>query len=198
MKLEAGKTAPEFVGETLDGGRLSLEGLRGKTVLLKFYRFASCPICNLHVRDYVGKADELEQAGITTVMVYHSPRNLMETKIKTEVPFEMVTDRRKAIFGLYGVDFTWRGMFTLRVWRKYARAMLHGFITRPFGHEGSMKGHPADFLIDATGIVRYAHYGVDYADSLTADDAIAAAAELALTAPAPSAAHAGSPAHQAG
>ena len=183
MRLEPGMKAPDFTGETMGGEQLALEDLRGKTVLLKFYRFASCPICNLHVREYVKKADEMERAGITTVMVYHSPRELMESKIKTQVPFAMISDPGKQIFDEYGVEFTWKGMFTLRVWQRYMKAMLYGFVTRPIGHEGSMKGHPADFFIDPQGRVRYAHYGTDYTDSLTADEAVRIAQELGVAPP---------------
>jgi peroxiredoxin Q/BCP len=180
MRVRRGMKAPDFTGHTVQGGEVSLESLRGRNVLLKFYRFASCPICNLHVRELVTRSNELSAAGLTTVLFYHSPAPLIERKVRSKVPFDLASDPAKVIFREYRVESSWRAMLSIRVWRKYMRAMIAGFITRPVGHEGGMTGHPADFLIDAEGIVRYAHYGTDYADSLSADEALKAASELGL------------------
>jgi hypothetical protein len=44
-----------------------------------------------------------------------------------------------------------------------------------FSHDGGMFGHPADILADKDGIIRYLHYGKNYADSLTTGQALEAA-----------------------
>lgn len=183
MSLREGQAAPEIVGETTRGRRISPGDLQGRTVLLKFFRFAYCPICNLHLHEYVRRAGELRSLGIDVVAVFHSPsRKIRKALRKLDVPFDVIADPSKALFRAYGVERSLRGMFSRRVWGDYARAARAGFFSRPLGHEGGVRGHPADFLVDGDGTVRLAHYGRDYADTLNVDAVIEAGADRGLVA----------------
>jgi AhpC/TSA family protein len=51
MRLRIGSNALTFTAQALGGRRIDLAALRGRTVLLKFYRFATCPVCNLQQPD---------------------------------------------------------------------------------------------------------------------------------------------------
>ncbi|MCX6020902.1 MAG: redoxin domain-containing protein, partial [Chloroflexi bacterium] len=136
MKLSVGAPAPLFEGESLTGRRASLGALRGQTVLVKFYRFASCPVCNLHLREVISKRELLISAGITPVVLFHSPLNELERNMGLELPFDIVADPAKEAFRAYGVEASWGGMFSTQVMRDYARAMWAGIVSKPFGHEG--------------------------------------------------------------
>jgi peroxiredoxin len=163
---------------------MSLADLRGKTVLVKFLRFAACPVCNLHLREYVRRYDELAAAGITVLAVFHSPPGKIDKQLRdVDLPFEIIADPEKAAFAAYGVERSLRGMFTRRVMRDYVRAIGAGFLTRPVGHEGGIQGHPADFLVDGEGIIRLARYGRDYADTMQVDDVVEAAVGLGIANP---------------
>jgi peroxiredoxin len=167
--LTAGLKAPAFAAQTLRGGRLTLDDLRGGPVLLKFYRFATCPVCNLHLRGFIKRHHELARTGLRTVVLFHSPRARLEKAIETALPFDVIPDPGKEIFRAYGVTGSLRGMFHPRVMADYARALVAGFSAGMLSHDGGIQGHPADFLIDAGGTVRLAHYGSHYADSLDTD-----------------------------
>jgi hypothetical protein len=41
-----------------------------RLVHLQFRRFAGCPICNLHLRDVARRRDEIENAGVTEVVLF--------------------------------------------------------------------------------------------------------------------------------
>lgn len=43
-------------------------------VHLQFLRFAGCPICNLHLRASITRADDLHAAGVREVVVFHATR----------------------------------------------------------------------------------------------------------------------------
>jgi hypothetical protein len=58
--------------------------------------------------------------------------------------------------------------------------MAAGFFSKPFGHHGGIKGHPADFLIDGEGVIKHAHYGESYADSLGVAEVVSLARDLEL------------------
>lgn len=180
MQLTTNTPAPAFTGELLGGGHLSLTDLRDRPVLLKFYRFVECPICNLHLRELVLRHDEVAAAGLTTVVLFHSPLSRAERKQGFDLPFAAIADPKKHIFHSYGVEESLGGMFAGKVARDYVRAMRAGFYSKPFGYHGGIKGHPADFIIDGDGIVKYVHYGQSYADSLGVDAVIALAGELGI------------------
>jgi peroxiredoxin len=180
MKLTTNTPAPAFTGELLGGGHLSLADLRGRTVLLKFYRFVECPICNLHLRELARRHDEVAATGLETVVLFHSPLSRAERKQGFDLPFQAIADPEKRIFRSYGVEESLGGMFARKVARDYARAMGAGLYSKPFGYHGGIKGHPADFIIDGHGVIRHAHYGESYADSLGVDDVVSLASELRI------------------
>lgn len=181
MALREGDLAPDIAGDATSGERISLQELRGRTVLLKFLRFAACPICSLHLREYVRRHDELVDAGITTVAVYHSPVHKIDERLeRLDVPFGVVADPDKTAFDAYAVGASIRGMLTRRVMRDYVQAMRAGFFSRPLGHEGGIQGHPADFLIDGGGVIRLARYGRDYADTLSVGAVLTVAVDRGL------------------
>ena len=183
MRVSTNTQAPDFRAESVRGTQVSLYELRGRPTLLKFYRFAGCPICNLHLRELARRHGELEAAGLTTVIFFHSPEEIVEREIGKELPFELVADPDKRIFAAYGVEASLRGMFTGQVARDYGRAMAAGYRSKPLGHHGGITGHPADFILDADGVIRHAHYGTDYSDSLGVEAAIQAAQESGALTP---------------
>jgi peroxiredoxin len=172
MRLTTGSIAPDFDAESIGGRRVSLEQLRGRPVLLKFYRFATCPICNLHMHRFIQEHETVSDAGLTTVVLYHSPADKLAEAQDYATPFDLVPDPEKTIFRAYGVERALRGMFSLTVMREYLKALRAGYSPGLLTSDGGITGNPADFIIDASGRVVFAHYGKHYADSLEASDAV--------------------------
>ena len=129
-----------LAAESIGGRRVSLEQLRGRPLLLKFYRFATCPVCNLHMHQFILDYQKIEDGGLTTVVFYHSPADKLADAQEHAPPFDLVPDPAKEIFKAYRVA----------------------------------QGNPADFIIDSSGRVAFAHYGKHYADSLDAADVVEA------------------------
>ena len=172
MRLTAGMKAPRFEATSLGGNSIGLDALRGRMVLLKFYRFATCPVCNLHLRGFIRDYAALDAAGITTVVFFHSPQAKLAGIRTDEAPFPLIPDPQKNLFRLYGVERGWRGMISPAVARDYMRALRAGFSPGLFTSDGGVLGNPADFLVDADGRIVLAHYGRQYADSLTVRDVL--------------------------
>ena len=82
MRLGVGSIAPGFATESIGGRRVALSQLRGRPVLIKFYRFATCPVCTLHVRRFTQEHGMVSDAGLTTVAVYHSPVEALRSGYK--------------------------------------------------------------------------------------------------------------------
>jgi thioredoxin-dependent peroxiredoxin len=62
MRLRAGDTVKPINLPGIDGATFHLESLKGKRLMLSFYRFASCPFCNLRIHELVKRHDELGKA----------------------------------------------------------------------------------------------------------------------------------------
>ncbi len=170
MRLAIGSQAPNFTAQALDGKQIDLAALRGRPVLLKFYRFATCPVCNLHMHRFIQEYDKVQALGITTVVLYHSPAEKLEAASFDRPPFLLVPDPEKRIFKTYGVERGLAGMFSFAVMRDYIRAIRAGFPPGMLTSDGGITGNPADFLINRDGRIVYAHYGKHYADSVEASE----------------------------
>jgi thioredoxin-dependent peroxiredoxin len=168
MRLRIGSNAPTFTAQALGGRRVNLAALRGRTVLLKFYRFATCPVCNLHLHRFIKDYGALEALGLTTLVLFHSPGVKLDASRRDLAPFSLVSDPDKEIFRAYGVETGWTGMLSPVVMRDYARALMAGFPSGMLTSDGGITGNPADFIVDAEGRIAFAHYGRHYADSLSA------------------------------
>ena len=74
MQLQAGSLAPPLTGARDVGGKtVTLEVAAGTHVLLVFLRYASCPMCLLHVRELVRRYAALRQAGVRHFYVSNLP-----------------------------------------------------------------------------------------------------------------------------
>ncbi len=92
-----------------------------RTVHLQFRRFAECPICNLHVRELARRNAEIESAGITEIVVFHSSADRLR-EYQADLPFAVVGDPERNLYKEFGVEWSWRSLFYLDA----ARAALRG------------------------------------------------------------------------
>ena len=114
----------------------------------------------------------VSNAGLTTVVLYHSPADKLAEAQDYATPFDLVPDAEKKIFRAYGAERGLRGFISPTVMREYLRALRTGYSPGLATSDGGVTGNPADFLIDAFGRVVFAHYGKHYADSLEACDVV--------------------------
>ena len=129
---EVGDLAPEFGGIEAwsNGGPLTLEGLRGKVVLIDFWTY-TCINC---IRTYPFlKQWNSRYAGDGLVIVgVHSP----------EFEFEKDYDNVVEATQVNALDWTMAQDNDFVTWRRYSNRFW-----------------PAKYLIDKDGVVRYTHFG---------------------------------------
>lgn len=144
-----------------------------KLLHLQFRRFAGCPICNLHLRDYSKGLEQLKAAGVESVAFFHSTVEEM-LPYQGSLPFPIVADPQKTHYRRFGVEASFVGMLHPRVTLKFLQGV---FTTKSSMMDGS-GGHlglPADFLIAPDGTVRAAHYGAHADDHWSVADVLALA-----------------------
>ncbi|MBI3431018.1 MAG: redoxin domain-containing protein [Hydrogenophilales bacterium] len=168
-RLAAGDVAPAFSSAVL--GRehgISLEQYRGRHVLLSFYRYASCPLCNLRVHDLAQRHAAWQTQGLDMLAVFQSPADaLLKYVGAREPPFPLLPDPEQRLYALYGVGHSWAGFAAAWLTRlpEITRSVVgKGYL--PGGVQGGIHRIPADFLIAPDGLIAEAYYGRDIGDHL--------------------------------
>lgn len=169
MRLKSGVKAKNIRLPAIDGSMFETESAKGKPIMLSFFRFASCPFCNLRVNELVRRFDEFGN-DFTIIAVFDSPLdNLTRHAEGHKAPFPILADEDNKYYREYGIEHSVLGMLKGIVLRMptLLKGMFKGYI--PTTIKGSMTTMPADFLIDREGIIQVAYYGRDDGDHLPFD-----------------------------
>ena len=125
----AGQPAPFFSLPSTSGERVTLSGLLGRTVLLAFFPLAFTSVCTAELCDMRDDYDRFAASGVVVLPIsVDSVPTLKEFKAKHHLKTDLLSDFRRDASRAYG---------SLIEERFYSNR--------------------AYFLIDATGVVRWAH-----------------------------------------
>jgi hypothetical protein len=146
-------------------------------VHLQFRRFAGCPVCDLHLRSFVRRHDEIVRAEFQEIVVFHSSAEELKVHA-SDLPFAVIPDPHKDLYLEFGVEASIRGMLDPRAWGAIIQAVLlrlwEVILARksaPALHiPGGRFGLPADFLIARDGTVVASKYGVHIYDQWSVDE----------------------------
>jgi peroxiredoxin Q/BCP len=166
VRLIPGEKAPRIELPSIDGSTFDTDSLGGKRFMLSFFRFASCPFCNLRVHELVKRFEDFG-GDFTIVAVFDSPLdNLVQHTEGHKAPFSILADEGNRYYKEYNIEHSLGGVFKGALLRipTLIRAMFKGYV--PTTIKGSTTTMPADFLIDANGIIQVAYYGSDEGDHL--------------------------------
>ena len=127
-----GSKAPAFDMATADGGRVSLDALKGRNVVLYFYPKADTPGCTTESQDFSALIADFEQIGTTVIGVSRDPvKKLDRFKAKHDLKVVLASDEPEDVTEAFGV---------------WVEKTLYG--------RAYMGIERATFLIDGTGVVR--------------------------------------------
>jgi AhpC/TSA family len=156
----------------IDGATVPLPDPK-RLVHLQFRRFAGCPVCNLHLRSFVARHDEIRAAGVREVVVFHSPAEEL-VEHTGDLPFAVVADPDKHLYREYGIESSPRALLHPRAWPGIVRAIVTG-LRRGDKHPsrrvvGGRLGLPGDFLIAPDGRTLASKRGVHANDQWSVDE----------------------------
>ena len=166
MRRTPNEKATRIKLSAIDGSNFDTDSLGGKPFMLSFFRFASCPFCNLRVHELVKRFAELGD-DFSIVAVFDSPLdNLIRHTEGHNAPFPILADNSNQYYKEYGIEHSLGGVFKGMFLRMptLIKGMFKGYV--PTTIKGSMTTMPADFLIDRNGIIQVAYYGSDEGDHL--------------------------------
>ncbi len=106
--VRAGDAVTPFSLETLSGGKLTLDDLlKGGPVVLIYFRFATCPACNIalsHYRDHLWPGLVARGVGLVALSP-QVPEKLDTIQQAHHFPFPVATDRDHALARRLGIVF---------------------------------------------------------------------------------------------
>jgi thioredoxin-dependent peroxiredoxin len=130
--ITEGSKAPAFDMATADGAHVTLEGLKGRNVVLYFYPKADTPGCTTEGQDFSALIPDFDAAGATVIGVSRDPvKKLDRFKAKYDLKVVLASDEPEDVTQAWGV---------------WVRKKLYG---REY-----MGIERATFLIDGAGVVR--------------------------------------------
>ena len=162
MRLHVGDKIPAFQVTDTEGQPHSADRYKGELLLLSFFRYAACPLCNLRVHELARLAPVLKQKGLHILAFFESePARVKEIVGKQKPPFPLIGDPQRVVYKKYGVESSWKG-FTLGGFSpRILRALAYGFL--PGKMENDIALLPADFLVGPDGRILAAYYATDIA-----------------------------------
>ena len=156
--IPVGQKVPDIHARDLDGKDVSLSSLYIKgPVLLAFYRGGWCPYCSSENHALATAYPEYQKRGITPVTVsVDTPDAEAKTKATYAIPFPVLSDSDATMIEAFHVvnhvdDATLAKMKGFGVDIESYSGKTH--------HEIAV---PSLFLLDRTGVVRWAHSDPDY------------------------------------
>ena len=173
-QLSSGDEAPQFTLPAIDGSTFNMADMKGKRVILTFFRFSTCPLCNMRIRRIVQRWNEFSKDAVMVAVFDAKVGELQKRMKKHDAPFVVVADETYEQFNKNGVKksffkFMWGA---LRSPLTLLQATLRGYVPLTLSIS-KLSTIPVDILIDEEGKVVEAHYCKDTADHLPLERMIA-------------------------
>lgn len=156
--IPVGQKVPDIHARDLDGEDVSLSSLYSKgPILLAFYRGGWCPYCSSENHALAAAYPEYRRRGVTPVTVsVDTPDAEAKTKATYAIPFPVLSDSDAAMIEAFHV---------VNKVDADLLAKMKGFgvdLERSSGKTHHEIAIPSLFLIDRTGVVRWAHSDPDF------------------------------------
>lgn len=169
--LEPGMKAPYFSGTTYQGEKIGVEYFEGKKTWLIFYRYATCPLCALHLNKIRSLIELAQTREVKVAIVYENSKDTFiksdkETggigELLTSMKIPLISDPQKKLYQLYRTKKSFWGLFSVKAVQKFFEAKSQGY--RQGTIDGQLTQLPAHFFIGFDGKLMDSYYGQSIAD----------------------------------
>ena len=157
--LAVGDAIPDVTLRTEEDREVSLRKLvSAKPTVLIFYRGGWCPFCTRHLSDLVGIEEDIETAGAQLLAIsMDQPAKLRETPQRDKLGYRLLSDGDAAAAKAFGIAFQVEDALV----KKYKDAYRID-LEAASGRTHHLLPHPAVFVVDTDGRIRFAHVNPDY------------------------------------
>lgn len=170
--LKVGDPIPNVTLRTEDDKEVNLRKLISeKPTVLIFYRGGWCPFCNRHLQSLAGIEDDLNKAGAQLIAISpDQPSKLKATPDREKLHYRLLSDSDAAAAKAFGIAFQVEDALV----RKYKES-YHIDLEAAAGNKNHILPHPAVFVANPHGVIRFAHVNPDYKVRLPPEKVLEAA-----------------------
>lgn len=174
--LKAGDAIPDVTLRTEDNEQVRLRKLVAeKPTVLIFYRGGWCPFCTRHLKDLAGIEKDLEKIGAHLLAIsMDRPSKLRETPNREQLGYRLLSDSDAVAVKAFGIGFRVEDTLVEKYRNSY-QIDLEAWS----GRAHHILPHPAVFVVDGSGVIRFAHVNPDYKVRLDAAKVLEAARQAA-------------------
>jgi peroxiredoxin Q/BCP len=174
MPLIENQPAPDFRATDISGSTIRISDLKGKKILLTFYRHVGCPFTNLRFLELQKLDRYFREMNLVVLAVYESSNeNLLRYSRDESFYARMIANPEYDLYSLYDIELStlkilysmYKGAFAKR--EEGRRRFKENFC--PEGRTNTLGG---DFLIDEDGCIKCAYYNQYLGDCLPVNDII--------------------------
>lgn len=170
QKLKANNKAPVLNVISVQGDSINLDNYKDKTILLTFFRYAGCPVCNARVHELIENYSILQAQNIEVIAVFESSNEtLMSYLNDAEIPFPLISNSKLSLYKKYSARNSLFKMIGTMFKKKPKQDMKKGknlYKGKKYKKDGSMTRMPADFVIK-NGTIKNAYYGKYIGDHIS-------------------------------
>ena len=91
-RLEIGANAPDISLPAIDGSTFKMSDYIGKRVILTFFRFSTCPLCNIRIHRIIKRWNEFPENTVMVGVFDAKIGDLKKRMKKHNAPFTIVAD----------------------------------------------------------------------------------------------------------
>lgn len=175
-----GDIIPDVMVRTTESKDLKLrEAVRAKPAVLVFYRGGWCPFCTRHLMALTEVEKDLTAAGFQILAISaDQPAKLKETPNRDQLTYTLLSDSTMDAAKAFGITFK----VPDEVITKYKNQ--HGIdLEAASGETHHLLPHPAVFIVDQAGMIRFAHVNPDYKTRLDPKEILKAARDISAEKP---------------
>jgi peroxiredoxin len=169
--LLIGSAVPDVTLKNPEGKDFKLaEEIKGRQVVLIFYRGGWCPYCNMHLMELQSIDPQLRQLGYRIIAVSPDlPEKLQVSVGKHKLSYTLLSDSRMAAAKAFGVAFS-VDKKTREIYKKYKIDL-----NAASGEKHNLLPVPSVFIIGKDGKIKFSYANPDYKIRLDSATLMAAA-----------------------
>jgi len=167
--MNVGQKIPQISLPAVDGSQFDTTSLLGKKYLLTFFRFATCPFCNMRMAELIQLKKEFGDNFEIVAIFQSEMEHLKKHSNKHLASFPILADPEKQYYEMFDVHNSLSGMFKGMIMRMptVIKGMSRGYI--PLEISSRLLIMPLSLLVDEQGIIQSVYQGKDEGDHLPLD-----------------------------
>lgn len=156
--LTQGDAVPDVTLRTEEDKEVKLRQLvSAKPTVLIFYRGGWCPFCNRHLKELAGIEKDLAAAGAQLLAIsMDQPAKIKATPNRSQLGYRLLSDSDAVAAQAFGIAFKVDDA-TVERYKGYKIDL-----DAASGRSHHLLPHPAVFVADTKGVIRFAHVNADY------------------------------------